>query len=415
MRGRPFITVLTALAAGAALTVSAVAATAATTPPDQWTSESAGAGHTNANVGESVITPTSASKLRAAWQTGNGASFVAPAVVGGVVYRAVNPDNADDHATFIAASARTGARLWSVTLPESQYYRGQSVVNGIAVLPFEGWHKLAGVTAVNLSTHKVLWSRSRPPSANGNNDGTGGPVAVDSGRVYLLAGDDDLSAYDLQTGTLLWHHDPAYYVQAIAAGGGRLYTGGSYSGAGPGLIAYDGATGRQQWTAGLYGQPVVVGSLVLADYGTGVGAVSAAGCGAGTCKRIWTRTFGAEPESIAIGAATASSFYVAYTTTSNNTGRLMRIATGSGAPQWTYANPESFGDAPIRAGGTVWIQTALHTVKGWSVAATGTGALKTITLPSADNGVGGGLADANGSLLVDIFAGALTAYRVPGS
>lgn len=343
------------------------------------------------------------------------ASLVAPAVVGRVLYRAVNPDNANDHATFVAASARTGARLWSVTLPESQYYRGQSVADGISVLPFEGWHKLAGVTAVDLSTHKLLWSRSRPASANGNNDGTGGPIAVDSGRVHLLAGDDNLSAYNLKSGALLWHRDPAYHVQAIAAGGGRLYTGGSYSGAGPGLIAYDGATGQQQWTTGLYGQPVIVGSLVPADYGTGLGAVPAAGCGAATCNRIWTKTFGAAPGSIAIGAATASSFYLAYTTTSNSTGRLMRIATSNGAVQWTYANPQPFGDAPIRAGGTVWIQTALHTVKGWSVAATGTAALKTITLPSTDNGVAGGLADANGSLLVDIFAGTLTAYRIPGS
>lgn len=415
--GRLFAGVLTAVAMSVAVTVPG-AAVAATTPPDVWSSDAAGGGHTYANTGETAISSTSAAKLKAAWKTTNGSSFVAPAVVGGVAYHAINPGNANDQSTVVASSVRTGARLWSVSLPESEYYRGQSVSGGVAVLPFEGWHRLGGVTAVDLSTHKVLWSRSRPASTidPGNDDGTGGPVAVDSGNAYLLAGNNDLTAYNLKTGALLWHLDPSAGVKAIAAGGGRLYTGGYPSGGGPGLVAYNGSTGKKEWTApGLYGQPAVDGSVVLAPTYQGVGSVAAAGCAASTCKLTWSESFGAQPDSIVIGAATPTTFFVAFEPTSSDTGRLKRISTTTGTVQWTYRTPQPLGQVPIRAGNTVWVLTDIHTVKGWSVSTTASAALKTITLPSADDGVVGGIADAGGSLLVDIFAGDLTAYRIPGS
>ena len=113
----------------------------AATPPDQWTSEYAGGANTSTNSGEQLITSSTAPQLTQAWQFSNGATFVAPAIVNGVVYHVANAGNALVPAQFIALSARTGAQLWSTSLPtDVWYYRGQTIVGNIALLPFEGLH-----------------------------------------------------------------------------------------------------------------------------------------------------------------------------------------------------------------------------------------------------------------------------------
>jgi outer membrane protein assembly factor BamB len=413
-----------AVLGGSALGGSALVGTAgATTPPDQWASEYAGGQNTSANPGEQVITASTAPRLARAWQTTDGSAVVAPAIVNGVVYHAVNSDNTSlVPARFVALSARTGTQLWSTQLvANAQYFRGQTIVGNIALLPFEGWQQLGGITAIDLTTHKVLWSRSRPPSATdpGNDhDGTGGPIEVDSGRVYLNAGNNVLSAFDVKTGALLWHIEPPDgYVEGAAAAGGRLYTAGFVSAAGPGLVAYDGATGKRLWTSpGLYRIPVVVGGSVLVPSYQGVAAVAAAGCGRATCPRVWSAGItDADPQSILIGGADSNTLFVTADVGANNTGRLIRLSTSTGVRQWTANLSQPSGEIPIRADNTVWLMINANAVRGWSVAATTGTPLRTLYLPSNSEGVTGGLAAANGSLIVDVWPRTLTAYRIPGT
>lgn len=392
----------------------------ATTPPDQWASEYAGGQNTAANLGEQVITPSTAPQLARAWQVTGGSAFVAPAIVNGVVYHAVNAGNASLPGRFVALSARTGVELWSTPLvPNAQYFRGQTIVGNIALLPFEGWHQLGGITAVDLTTRKVLWSRSRPPSVSnpGNDDGTGGPIVVDSGRAYLSPGNDVLSAFDIKTGAVLWQIEPPDgWPNGLAAAAGRVYTAGFAGHAGPGLVAYDGATGKRLWTSpGLYGIPVVVGGTVLVPSYQGVAAVSAAGCGRTTCPRLWSAGIAdANPQGIVIGGADPSYLFVAATLV-DNTSRLIRLNTSTGARQWTVHLSHPAGGVPIRAGNTVWLMINANAVRGWSVTATTATPLRTIALPSNSYGIAGGLAAASGSLVVDVWPSTLTAYRVPGT
>jgi outer membrane protein assembly factor BamB len=413
-------TVLTAVLVVPGLVAVGGPAAGATTPPDQWTSEYAGGQNTSTNLGEQAITASTAPRLAQAWQVSTGSSFVAPAIVNGVVYHAVNADNASLPGRFVALSARTGAQLWSTALaPNAQYYRGQTIVGNIALLPFEGWQQLGGITAVDLTTRKVLWSRSRPPSATNpsNDDGGGGPIVVDAGRVYLIASNNALSAYDIKTGAVLWHMEPPDgWVEGTAAAGGRLYTAGSAGSANPGLVAYDGATGKRLWTSpGLYGLPVVVGSKVVVPTYQGVAAVAAAGCGHTTCPRIWSAGIAdAEPGTILIGGADPSYVFVT-ATLAYNASRLIRLNTATGARQWTVNLSRPSGEIPIRAGNTVWLMINANAVRGWSVTATTATPLRTITLPDNSDGVVGGLAAASGSLVVDVWPRTLTAYRVPGT
>lgn len=419
-RVRALRSALTAVLLAPLLVVSSGgSAAAATAAPDQWLSEYAGGQNTSTNAGEQLIGTATAAKLAQAWQVTNGGTFVAPAIVNGVVYQAVNSGDGTVTSSFVALSAKTGQQLWSTLLePTARYYRGQTIVGNVALLPFEGWHELGGITAVDLTTHRVLWSRSRPQSTTdpSSDDGTGGPIVADSGRVYLIAGDNDLSAYDIQTGGLLWHLDPSVSIRGFAAAGGRLYTGGYPNYPGPGLTTYDGATGAQLWTSpGLYGIPVAVGNTLLVPTAGGVAAVAAAGCGQAVCPRLWSAGIAdAYSESILIGGADQNTFY-ATASLVDRTARLIRFSTTTGARQQTINLAEPSSEIPIRVADTVWLMANADEVIGWSATGTSSTPLRRLYLPSNAEGVAGGLAAASGSLVVDVWASGLVGYRVPGA
>ncbi len=99
----------------------------------------------------------------------------------------------------------------------------------------------------------------------------------------------------------------------------------------------------------------------------------------------------------------------------DNTSRLIRLSTSTGVRQWTVNLSRPSGEIPIRAGDTVWLMINANAVRGWSVTATTATPLRTIALPDNSYGTAGGLAAANGSLVVDVWPSTLTAYRVPGT
>jgi outer membrane protein assembly factor BamB len=200
---------------------------AAAAVPDQWAATYGSAANTGTNAGERAVTAATAKRLQPSWRVTGGARSVSPVIVGNVVYQAVNGYAGDDPSYLEARDVRTGKRLWRLRLPHGlgdAYLNGPSVSGTVLVLPYAGGnHRRSGLTAVDIRTRKVLWTRSRSPFDAQDTSGTGGPAVVDGGRIHLLAG-LDLSSYDLRTGRALWRKKaPGRGFGAIAAAGGKLY------------------------------------------------------------------------------------------------------------------------------------------------------------------------------------------------
>jgi outer membrane protein assembly factor BamB len=369
-----------------------------------------------------VITASTAARMRSAWRFTEGSyPVLSPAIAGGVVYQAVNGGNAmTDVDRLVALDVRTGKRLWQITLPglDPLYVHGSSLEGDVLVLPFSGYRRPAGITAVNVRTRKVLWSRRTPPSTDpGIDDGPAGPAVVDAGRVHLLSG-DNLSAYDLRTGRLLWHKaPPGSWGGGMAASGGKLYTSSSPSGGDPSLVVYDGRTGRKLWSApGIDGRPVVAGSLVVAPAGSRVLAFAGAGCGRSTCRPRWSRSIpGAEAGFTRIGGAAGSTVFLIAGNTSEKSNQLIRLHTPTGRVQWTV---KRVGGAtigpPVRAADTVWLFDDSTTIKGWSATGSATKSLRTIAVPPDDRNTLGALSVAGGTLLHSAWPRGLVGYRIRG-
>lgn len=89
-----------------------------------------------------------------------------------------------------------------------------------------------------------------------------GPAIVD-GRVYAAALEGGVSAYDLHTGAVVWHHDSELLLSSSpGVGDGTLVVGGLEGD----VVALDAATGVQKWTT-------KVGTEILAAPAVGQGLV----------------------------------------------------------------------------------------------------------------------------------------------
>jgi len=410
---------VSALVAGLMATTASPGAGAAV--PDQWAAPSATGANTGANLGERAITASSAARLQSAWRMNDGGNrSISPVIARGVVYQAVD-GSTTTVSRLVALDVRTGKRLWQIPLagPGRSYIHGPSLAGDVLVLPYSGYRRPAGVTAVNVKTRKVLWSRSRPPATDPtSDDSTSGPVVVDAGRVYFVAAGTYVSAHDLRTGRLVWQKSlPGSWVEGMAASGGRLYTGGSATGLSePSLVVYDGRTGRRLWSArGVDGRPVVVGATVLAMRGSSVVAFPAAGCGRSACSPRWSTALpGAHPGVARIGGAAGSTAFVVAGNTLKRTTRLLRLDTSTGRVQWSANRPHGASGPPIRAGSTVWLFENATTITGWSVSGSATKPLRTIQVAADDQGALATLSVAGGTLVHASWPDKLTGYRIRG-
>ena len=415
-----------ALGAAGLLAVPTAPASAATTPPDVWSSPSGRVGNPGTNTGEHIIGTSNAAQLKPAWVAGENTESVAPAIVNGLAYRIVNPGKADEHSQLQALSAKTGAELWSSTLPaHRRYLYGETIVNQMVLLPFAGDNVLNGVTGIDMNTHKIVWSRARPASRTdpGNDDGTSSRLAVNQGRLYLY-GNTVLCALNVYTGAIVWRREVPGFIQGIAASGDRVSTAGFHDTAAPagGLKVYNGETGVLEWTApDAYNTPVVVGARVIVPNEDRVSAFSTAGCGAMTCSPLWTTKIGnAYPAYTTIGGADASTLFVDGPSVGDTPlTNLARLSTTTGKLQWQVTLPDSYSAvAPIRAGNMVWqtVETGqTERLMGWSVTATSSKPVATITVQPSDDGDDGNLSDADGTLIVANLNRSMTAYRIPGT
>jgi hypothetical protein len=339
---------------------------------------------------------------------------VAPTLVGGVVYQVVN-SGTSAASVFTAMSARTGRTLWTRTLPaDGTYYRGQSVQGHLIVLPFDGFHHPGGVTVIDLTSHKIVWSHYQPAPRNtayGADVRTSGPVLVDADRIYMYDASNPVNVFRLSDGAPVWQlAQTGLSVRGAALANGILYTGGD-----GGVIAYAAATGRRLWSAPGWGRPVVAGGRVFSATSAGIVADAAGGCGAAVCHSLWSRDFGNVAFNyVAIGAASASTLYVAYTVdASPRYGQLRRLSAGTGATLWA-ATPGTYPEQPVRAGDTVWAVDDGATLYGYSVNATSGQPLVRLSEP-ADQSVVQGTAIANGTLAIEIWPSTLVGFRVPGT
>lgn len=151
------------------------------------------------------------------------------------------------------------AKQWSVPVGEGH---SSPVIAGERVYIFarEGDEEIMRCLA--LADGKVLWRAAYPapyemnPAARGHGKGPKSTPVVADGRVFALGINGHFSAFDAQTGAVLWRKDfardfkstsPVFGAAASPIVDGKnviLHVGGDDSGA---LIAFDTATGNIAW------------------------------------------------------------------------------------------------------------------------------------------------------------------------
>ncbi|MFJ1811106.1 MULTISPECIES: PQQ-binding-like beta-propeller repeat protein [unclassified Streptomyces] len=84
---------------------------------------------------------------------------------------------------LLAADARTREKLWSTEIPSEGFTQGVDLkvagVDGDTAVVVDGWH----ITAVNLTTHRSVWSKPHAPDV----------VAVGGGTIAVAAQDEYLA------------------------------------------------------------------------------------------------------------------------------------------------------------------------------------------------------------------------------
>lgn len=427
---RPLRALLTVLVLGLVGPGALGLSPAAAAGTDAWYSGTGGPGNTFFNPGESVLTPSTAGRVQQAWAAQQRGVHLAPTVVGGVVYY-VDNSTTGDASRLIAASPRTGARLWSLPLPRDQRYRfGISVVGDLAVMSYGGmFGKRAGVTAVNLRTHRAVWNKALPPLPAEYSwlDGSlPGQLVADATRVYVTGGSTNLTAHRLSDGALLWSKPMSapFRAASVAVADGVVYAGGTEADRGI-LTAFSATTGNRLWSARSGGLPVVAGGRVFSvnHTATGIAAFAAGGCGKSVCPPLWNREI---PDlvnaSLHIGGANGSTLFATWAISAEK-GTLARISAATGAVLWSAPAGGTVVGTPVRGGDVVWVLTAgpstttgqEYRLKAFAATGSNKAPLRTIVQPYGVGYSDQDIAVAAGTVLVQSWPSTLTAYRIPGT
>jgi outer membrane protein assembly factor BamB len=151
------------------------------------------------------------------------------------------------------------AKRWSVAVGEGH---ASPVVAGDRVFIFARDDEKEVMRCLALSDGKVLWQDAYAvpyemnPAARGHGKGPKATPVVVEGRVFALGIDGHLSAYDAQSGAVLWRKDfksdfpatsPAFGASVSPLVDGRnviVHVGGEGKGA---LTAFDVQTGKVNW------------------------------------------------------------------------------------------------------------------------------------------------------------------------
>ncbi len=188
----------------------------------------------------------------------------------------------DAEAHVSALDAGSGERVWRTDLAERSRRDKDAFGGGVAyadgkVYVASGYRFVA---ALDAATGKLLW-RTRVESP------VHGAPTVDGGRVFVVNVDDELEAFNAETGAQDWTYqaltEPARILSASApAAAGETIIAGFASGE---LVALRAANGNEEWTATLSrtsrtnalseirdiaGRPVIYNGMVVAGSHSGV-------------------------------------------------------------------------------------------------------------------------------------------------
>ena len=314
------------------------------------------------------------------------------------------PSNAPGHLLL----AGTGKKVWSSSAGEGSSSDGKLTASPIALsgriftLDAEG-----NVTAFSASTGARAWRTSLTPGGEDADEGYGGGIAADNGRLYVATGFGTLVALDPQSGNVLWQKSLETPIRSspTAAKGkvfvvtteGRFYCLSGEDGTE--LWRYRGLSERasllSNTSPAVAGNTVVVpfpsGDVVAVDISTGQaqwresvargrarssslaslndsarpvidsGVVYAVGHSGRmiateqkTGKRLWSQSVGGTQQPWVAG----QSVYVV-----DKGGRLMALSRKTGQVLWVAKLPGGkTWSGPVLAGGQLWLASSKGTL-----------------------------------------------------
>ncbi len=304
-----------------------------------------------------------------------------------------------------------------------------SVEGDVAVLAYQGYQKRAGVTAVNLRTHRVIWNRALPPlpaDYSWLDDSLPGQLVADATRVYITGGSTNLTAFRLGDGGLLWSKPMSapFRATSVAVADGVVYGGGTEADRGV-LTAFSATTGNKLWSAPSGGLPVVAGGRVfsLNHTATGIAAFAAGGCGKSICPPLWNREIpDLSHRSLRLGGANGTTLFAAWAVSAEKS-TVARFSAATGALLWSAPAGTYVVGPPVRGGDVLWVLTAgpattagqEYRLKAFAATGSNKSPLRTILQPYGVGNADQDLAVGAGTVFVQSWPSTLSAYRVPGT
>jgi outer membrane protein assembly factor BamB len=204
-----------------------------------WAQVGFDAGRTNFNPSEPTLSPATVSELHQRWTISvPGASSQQPLTANGLVYFAVPGSR------VAAVSATTGAPAWSTTTDVTSVF---AVADGQVYATTQ-----QGLSAFGARTGAEIWSITLPIHSpqSGQLGFSTGPV-VANGLVYVVGLDSRVYAYDAATGTLDWSVAPTSrtLLPGLIVANGVAYASAFDSTSGPNIFALNAITGATIWSA----------------------------------------------------------------------------------------------------------------------------------------------------------------------
>lgn len=182
------------------------------------------------------------------------------------------PSNSPGHLAF-ASSPKV---IWSADAGKGSSFYGKLTASPIVAEGKVFVLDAAGrVTAFNAQTGSVVWSYSLTPSSEKDTEGFGGGLAADGGRLYAATGFGFVIAMDLATGKRLWEKNVSSPIRSSPTASAERVFVVSRDG---NVYCFSGSDGSELWTfkgmaerASILANqsPAVDGEMVIIPYPTG--------------------------------------------------------------------------------------------------------------------------------------------------
>jgi outer membrane protein assembly factor BamB len=298
------------------------------TAKGDWIQEGFNAAHTGFNKFETEIGPENVGSLTQLWESeADGFWFSAPVVSNGKVFIG----SSSPEVRMYALDAETGETLWIGPEQDGSLFENSAAIS--RGLVFANAHRSA-ISAYNANTGEIVWTTD-PRLAVQASPTIGGRT------LYLGQTNADLWAFEAATGAMKWMVDDhgSLDTQAPVIDNGRVFKMGN---GGP-LTAYDADDGAQLWqiSAASVGTPAAAyGKVFFAHHPEGVTAVNAA-----TGEEVWSAPV---LNTFQINGSPAVAYGKVFVTEA----ALFALDAATGAVVWTAAAQSDMG--PSVANGVVY-------------------------------------------------------------